>query len=118
LKQRSGELETANLSFRCIPLSLATHVEYENPHFSLVKPSFTFGLGAEYLYQGGPSEDLTYQSWAPFYTLGMSLTFLGVAQETDDWFRGFTFGLTYQDALTSKQALQGWSFDLGIHFSL
>ncbi len=117
MTRMNGELIRENLKLSWVPMSLGAKFLYSLPNFPYIKPSLTLGGGTHWFYQSGSVGGANSSFWIPYYFLTPALSFLEGATPSD-WFGGFTFGVTYQQSLSSVQKVNGVSFDLGINILL
>lgn len=113
----NGETLRENLRLTWVPMSLGAKFLYTLSNFPYIKPSITLGGGTHWFYQAGSIGGANNSFWVPYYFITPALSFLeGTAPS--DWFGGFTFGVTYQQSLSSIQKVKGVSFDMGINILL
>lgn len=112
-----GEVIKENLKLSWVPMTLGAKFIYTAPDFPYIKPSVTFGGGAHWFYQTIAVVGSNTSFWVPYYFVTPALSFLE-GTTPSDWFGGFTFGVTYQQSLNSKQQVRGVSFDMGVNILL
>jgi hypothetical protein len=100
-----------------LPATLGVKLLYHIPWLTFVKPSLTFGAGAHWLIQSGRLEGTRASFWIPYYFVSPALTFFE-SRQYNDWFGGFTFGVSYHNDLHPTQVLRAWSFDLSVNLFL
>lgn len=109
-----GRGRTTDVSLLWVPASLGVKAVYAINQFPYVRPSLAMGSGLQWLYQASAVEGLSQHFLVPFYYVTPGITFFD-KKTPDDWFGGFTFGITYQDSFASPQRVRATSFDLSVN---
>jgi len=113
--RRDGSQSTETIRLHSIPLSAGLRLHYHLPGLSSVKPAFQIGLGNQRLHQMGSLPDLRESIWIPFIAWQASVTFFDPIGASNDWFGGFTFGITNSNSINSSHTMRSWSFDLALN---
>jgi hypothetical protein len=116
LHNQAGVNFNDDISLNWIPFSTSLKISYEIPGIHFMKPALSLGGGVNWLHQSGTLDGVDHAYWLPFWVATPCLTFL--AGHHDDWFGGFTFGVSYQDTFGSAQSLRAVSFDLSLNIWL
>ncbi len=109
---RNTTNSTINLSW--VPASIGVKSVFAVNKFPFVRPTLSVGSGASWLYQSSATDGLSQNFLVPFFYITPGLAFFE-KQTPDDWFGGFSFGVTYQDSFASPQRVRATSFDLSIN---
>lgn len=104
---------TARVKLHWLPMEAGIETRFRLSEFPYIRPSLTVGGGVYYLYQSGEFPSINTSFWVPHIFVSPALSFFESSDPTD-WFGGFTFGVTYQSSVASRQTIRAWSFDLGI----
>ena len=105
------------LKLHRVPLISSIKMMYALKGLSFVKPTLTLGAGAQWLHHSGESGGLDGAYWVPYFFVAPALTFFE-RSAGQDWFAGFTFGVSYQNSLSLTKKFTGWSFDLSANLIL
>lgn len=100
-----------------VPFSAAIRVQHALPGFEVFLPTLAVGVGEQWIGQRGGTSTLRQDFWIPFFHISPGLTFMG-GRRTEDWFGGFSFGVTYQDSFATEQTVRSWAMDLSMSFFL
>lgn len=111
-----GSSNKQNLRLHTLPASATFQALYEIPGVSGLKIGANLGMGAVYVFQNGNEDSLNQSYFLPCLFIGPAVSFMDYG-DADDWFHGFTFGVTLQNSLGSKQVLRAFSIDLGVNIA-
>jgi len=117
VRSNTSNLRTDLLKLHWLPISASLKFEYGFSGVTFIKPHFTVGSGAQWLYQTGRLDGIEQGFWIPFYAFSPGIT-LFEQEGISDWFGGVTFSGTYQSSFSSPQLIRGWSVDVGLNVLL
>lgn len=112
--RETRETSNTNINLMWMPASIGVKSVFSINRFPYVRPTLSIGSGSSWMYQGSATDGLSQHFMIPFYYVTPGLSFFE-KQSPDDWFGGFSFGVTYQDSFASPQRVRATSFDLSIN---
>lgn len=119
VRDKNGNFELSDtIRLHSIPFCLGTKTSLALPGVGGIKAGFTTALGTTLVYQNGSIAGINDAFFLPSVILGPSITFFDQGAGSDDWFRGFTFGVNYEASLFTEQRLRSFSFDLSVSILL
>lgn len=101
-----------------LPISLTLVTEYESSNLTFLRPYFSIGTGSHLMHQRSNIAEVSSFFFLPFVSTGFGLSFLNMDRGEGDTLMGFNFGLSYQNTLSQRQPIRGWSLDFGFNLSL
>ena len=103
-----------NINLAWVPASIGVKSVFSINKFPYVRPTLSVGSGASWMYQSSATDGLSEHFLVPHYYITSGLSFFE-KQNPDDWFGGFSFGVTFQDSFATSQRVRNTSFDLSIN---
>lgn len=117
-QKSSGASRTDSIKLHWLPFSLGLKTAYNIKGLTFIKPSLTFGAGAQWFYQSGNLDGIEQGFWVPLYFGGAHFTFFDETHKRNNWFGGVTLGASYQNSFASDQVFRGWSIDADVSLQL
>ncbi len=113
----ANQTEKSNVSLAWMPVSVGVKSQYAINQFPYVRPMLGAGLGAQWMYQSSTLGGLNQHFLIPLYYVTTGLSFFD-KKTPEDWFGGFSFGVSYQDSFASPQKVRVTSVDLSLNIIL
>lgn len=114
----SGWADSDSVRLHWIPLSASLVTEYASQELPFLRPYFALAAGTHLMHQRSNLENVTGVFILPFISTGFGVSFINLDRGDGDTLVGFSFGMSYQNTLSTHQPIRGWSFDFGFNLSL